>query len=515
MKVTFFGHNCYVLEGKNTTILTDPWLTSNGAFFGSWFQWPINHHCKEKLIELLNTDTMTILYISHEHQDHFDKETLTEIQPIVDLCIIPDYEDKFLRNELLTMGYKIQELRDQTKHFLSQTDYIELMIVDTGVNHDSAVIFKIDEETFLNQNDCKIFDRLTYLKDEAIDYYAVQFSGATWHPVCYDISKSEKRKISKKKVLSKLVAVRNAINLIKPKFYLPSAGPAIFPFLDESLSLGIDNIFVHQPDLDKFLRNTDTKLSYLRPGETFNLLSTSQPILPPTENELLNLKKTLACKFEVLSDLNFEVDQLIIQIENRLEQIKDINFSECPKLLFDWIQQGLEIDLTHGKVKLIDWTEYEFPVSYMKVTASMAYFYLMSDPSYRWQDIYLSLRASVQRVPDVFNTFVNIFLFSDASNIRSAFLSTLDIKDERILIVNPLDGKNYEINRYCPHNGADLKDARIDQDSNLICPRHSWLFNLENNGKCESAGVSIDAREVLETISLCESASARLLKLDE
>lgn len=515
MKITFFGHNCYVLQGKNVVVLTDPWLTNTGAFFGSWFQWPINHHCKDNLTEQLDTTKNTILYISHEHQDHFDKETLAEIQPLIDLCIIPDYEDKFLRAELLNMGYKVHELRDQTKYLLNQTDYIEFMIVDTGVNHDSAAIFKIDEEIFLNQNDCKIFDRLNYLKDESIDYYAVQFSGATWHPVCYELSEDEKRKISKKKVLSKLVAVRNAINLIKPKFYLPSAGPAIFPFLDKKLSLGVDNIFVHQPDLDNFLKNTDTKLTYLRPGETLNPLSTTQPIKPPTEEELLILEKDLVCDFGGLSDKNFEIDQLTSQIENRLEKIRDVNFSQCPKLLFDWKEQGLEIDLNLGIVKLINWTDYELPASYMKVSASKSYFYLMSDPSYRWQDIYLSLRASVLRVPDVFNTFVNIFLFSDASNIRSAFVSTLDIKDERILIVNPLDGKNYEINRYCPHNGADLKDARIDKDGNLVCPRHSWLFKLNNNGICEKADVSIDAREVVETISLCESASARLLKVDE
>ena len=116
--------------------------------------------------------------------------------------------------------------------------------------------------------------------------------------------------------------------------------------------------------------------------------------------------------------------------------------------------------------------------------SSKSYFYLMSDPSYRWQDIYLSLRASVLRIPDVFNTFVNIFCFL----IRQTSLCIcvyIGHKDERILIVNPLDGKNYEINRYCPHNGADLKDARIDKDGNLVCPRHSWLFKLNNNGICE------------------------------
>jgi UDP-MurNAc hydroxylase len=515
MKVTFFGHNCYVLEGKDVVVITDPWLTKNGAFFGSWFQWPTNHHLKEQLFEHLNTTTKTILYISHEHQDHFDKETLCEIQPNIGLCIIPDYEDKFLRDELSYMGFTVQELCDQSKHFLGETDYIELMIVDTGVNHDSAAIVKIDEEIFVNQNDCKIFDRLTYLKDQNIDYYAVQFSGATWHPVCYDMSESEKEKISKKKVLSKLVAVRNAIKSIEPKFYLPSAGPAIFPFLDESLSLGIDNIFVHQPDLDSFLQNLDVKICYPRPGELLKPLDPSQPIQPPTANDLSGMKKNLSCGFENLSDTSLNPNHLINEVEKRIDEIKDINFAQCPKLLFDWKEQGLEIDLTLRSVKLIDYTSYELPESYMKVTASKAYFHLMSDPSFRWQDIYLSLRASVQRVPDVFNTFINIFLFSDSTNIRSGFTSTLDVKDEKILIINPLNGKNYEINRYCPHNGADLKDARIDNNGNLICPRHSWLFNLKNKGKCDRADASINAKEVIETMSLCESVSVRLLKLDE
>ena len=515
MKVTFYGHNCYVLEGKDIVVITDPWLTKNGAFFGSWFQWPINHHLKDRLIEHLGTSSKTILYISHEHQDHFDKETLTDIQPNIDLCIIPNYEDKFLQREVLSMGYEVLELNDQIKHFWDEKNYVELMIVDTGVNHDSAAIFRIDEETFVNQNDCKIFDRLTYLQEASVDYYSVQFSGATWHPVCYELTENEKQKISKKKVLSKLVAVRNAIKLIKPKFYLPSAGPAIFPFLDESLSLGVDNIFVHQPDLDNFLRNTDAKLKYLQPGDVLNPLHPTQPIQPPTSNELLAIKKTLICEFHNLSDGKFNSDQLVNEVKSRINQIKDLKFDKCPKLLFDWGGQGLEIDLNLAEVNLVDYDIYQQPDVYMKITASKAYFYLMSNPKYRWQDIYLSLRASVQRTPDVFNTFINIFLFSDASNIRSGFTTTLNVSNERILILNPVDDKNYEINRYCPHNGADLKDARIDKDGNLICPRHSWLFSLKNSGKCEKAEASIDAKEVIGSISLCESASARLLKLVE
>jgi UDP-MurNAc hydroxylase len=499
MKVNFFGHNCFLLEGKNVIVVTDPWLTNKGAFFGSWYQWPINHHLKGQLIERLDTSTETILYISHEHQDHFDKETLQDIQPYINLCIIPEYEDKFLYNEMLGLGYEVTELPDKFKHYFNNDDYLELMIVETGVNHDSASLIHIDDENFLNQNDCKIFDRLVYLENLKIDYYAVQFSGATWHPICYQLTDSEKVSISKKRVMAKLVAVRNAIKLIKPKYYLPSAGPAIFPFLEESLSLGIDNIFIHQPEMNTFLKSVETEIVYLKPGEQIKNINTTKPIEPPKVADLKAIKKEFSCEFENITDDDFNVEKLLDEVRKRIEQIKDIKFGHCPIILFDWKEHGLEIDLKQGKIELVDFSAYQMPNSYMMISASKAYFSLMSNPVYRWQDIALSLRVSVQRKPDMLNTFVNIFVFSDRSNIRSGFTTTLDIKDERIVIINPQNGKNYEVNRYCPHTGADLKDARIDDYGNLICPRHSWQFNLENEGKCTTAEASLYAKEIVET----------------
>lgn len=200
MKVTFYGHNCFVLKGKNVVVVSDPWLTKKGAFFGSWFQWPLNHHLIDQLKDDLNTVKQTILYISHEHQDHFDIETLRNIKANIDICIIPNYEDKFLYQELLEIGYTVIELDDQKKYFVSETDYVELMIVDTGVNHDSAALIHIDNQNFVNQNDCKIFDRLIYFQDIEIDYYAVQFSGATWHPICYELEEKEKNLSLEKKL---------------------------------------------------------------------------------------------------------------------------------------------------------------------------------------------------------------------------------------------------------------------------------------------------------------------------
>ncbi len=512
MNITFFGHNCFLLKGANVSVISDPWLSERGAFFGSWFQWPINHNYKEQLINDLIAAEKPYLYISHEHQDHFDKETLTSIKPHIKSCIIPKYEDPFLYDEMCSLGYQVLELADQTKHYFNEADYIDLMIVDTGVNHDSTSICHIDGETFVNQNDCKIFDRLSYLEHANVDYYAVQFSGATWHPVCYQMKKSEKLTISKKKVLSKLVAVRNAIQLIKPRFYLPSAGPAIFPFLNADLSLGVDNIFVHQPDIKNFLRNSSAEVLCLYPGDHLDLNKQTQPIKPPSAIELKKLRNSLTCEFYDHKDSDFNIENLLIEAEKRLNEIKNLKFAECPKLIFDWGEEGLIIDLNSKEAKRINLNEYQLPSNFLRINASKAYFSLMANSNYRWQDIYLSLRANVQRIPDVFNTFINIFLFSDPSNIRAGFTTTLNINDDRTVVVNPVNGKNYEINRYCPHNGADLKDAKIDKDGNLICPRHSWHFSLYADGKCKTADATINAKEIFDTITLCETVSARLIK---
>lgn len=512
MKIKFFGHNCYLLQSESASIIIDPWLSKTGAFFGSWFQWPKNHHLMPELINILEKSVPTILYISHEHQDHFDIDTLKVIRPFISKCIIPKYEDEYLLTELKTLGFEVIELADQIKYFINTHSYIELMIVDTGVNHDSTAIVNLGNETFVNQNDCKIFDRLQYLKSRKIDYYAVQFSGATWHPVCYEIDEKQKKQISKKKVLSKLVAIRNAIELIKPRFYFPSAGPAVFPFLDANLSLGRDNIFIHQSEVAQFLRSSPTRLVFLRPGQTFIESDKYAPIEPPTMLELNEMRHALTCSFLNLDDHGINIDALTRQIELRLEKIKDIKFDFCPIIIFDWGNGGLEIDLNNYTCKTVCFSDYIAPVPHMRISANEQYFNLMSNPQYRWQDIYLSLRARVTRIPDLFNTFVNIFLFSDVDNIRSGFTTTLDINSERMIITSPFNGKNYEVNRYCPHNGADLRDAMIDENNNLICPRHSWLFNLENSGKCNTSDASVNAVEVCKSISLCESISVRLTK---
>ena len=92
---------------------------------------------------------------------------------------------------------------------------------------------------------------------QKIDFYSVQFSGATGHPVCFNLSKKEKELISKK-VSTKLDSIM-PFKILKPEYYFP-LNWTLCSFLDKDLSLGKNNIFIHQPELVKFLEKLDTKI---------------------------------------------------------------------------------------------------------------------------------------------------------------------------------------------------------------------------------------------------------------
>lgn len=78
MLITYLGHAGFCIETESIVIVMDPWLSEYGAFDSSWFQYPKNHHMAQYVRELMsNTPKDKYIYISHEHQDHFDLEFLT------------------------------------------------------------------------------------------------------------------------------------------------------------------------------------------------------------------------------------------------------------------------------------------------------------------------------------------------------------------------------------------------------------------------------------------------------
>jgi UDP-MurNAc hydroxylase len=485
-KLTFYGHNCFLVEQDNNFLLIDPWLADSGAFCGSWFQYPKNHHFQDIIVNL-TVEKKGYVFLTHEHEDHFDTDTLNKIDKQTTL-LIPCFRDKFLRGALCNMGFVVIELDHSVEFFLADNFSIKPFISDVGVNHDSAVLVKSKEFNFLNQNDCKIFDILHGI-EEVIDFYSVQFSGANSHPVIYkNYSDSERRAISKEKVQAKLNNVIDAIRLLKPRLYIPAAGPAVFPFLDRDLSLGFGNIFIHQDELHStLLRHGIENVFYARPGDFIDDKDTS-PIPPPSIQELKEYSNGLFCEWDLIP-AEFDKAKLVEVVNHRLDAIWDLEFNCDYILCLKWgggLCDLLFIDLNLKQI--VDSEVDKFKKIYI-VEAEPKYFSLMYSEM-RWQDLSLTLRASLKRVPDIFNNYINLFLYSDVANIRDAYIDAMSIPKDRIEVVGS-DGIAYLINRYCPHQGADLINAVINENNQLVCPRHSWCFDLKDSGRCISNDFTI------------------------
>ena len=55
--------------------------------------------------------------------------------------------------------------------------------------------------------------------------------------------------------------------------------------------------------------------------------------------------------------------------------------------------------------------------------------------------------------------------------------------------------KCYKVDKYCPHQKANLKYAEI-HNNELICPAHGWKFDLEKDGIDKLSNLSINAEEI-------------------
>lgn len=62
-------------------------------------------------------------------------------------------------------------------------------------------------------------------------------------------------------------------------------------------------------------------------------------------------------------------------------------------------------------------------------------------------------------------------------------LSKLSIISATRMTLRTEDGQVYEVDRFCPHKGADLQGATTI-GSVLICPKHRWKFDLSKGGLC-------------------------------
>lgn len=525
MRITFLGHAGFAVETASSVVVMDPWLSERGAFDSAWMQLPRNHHLAPRVRALLETPGRErYLYVSHEHKDHFDPEFLATLQRRDFTVVIP----RFLRSELQDVfakyGCKRVIACEDGREVPIKGGYIKLFVSEQGTNRDSAVMVRGDGQCFLNLNDCKLHDRLARIAEEEgpIDVFTAQFSGAIWHPTCYEYPPETYAAISLKKRESKFEAVARALEALRPRAYLASAGPACF--LDPALfhlNLEKVNIFPNATQLFGFLdqRLPSAVLKKLEPmpGDVLDAGALDyvsldgerltaerfEPYLRAYAADMAHLfrerrRNMLRAEVDEIHDrLRVELQRKLdlLELHERVGMPLYVELTELPRRL-------LRVDFKSRRVDEVpaihESTRYSMKVSAVDLVRVL-------DRKLTWEDFLLSFRLKLSRSPDVYEPILHGFLGVEIEDLRAFCEGVRSTESQRERTVVEAGGRRFTVQRFCPHQGADLSEGWVEEGRYLVCPRHRWRFDLEDGGRCPTNGSTLCAEPTTQPSGPSES----------
>lgn len=513
MQITYLGHAGFIVETRDAIIVMDPWLSKTGAFDSSWFQLPRNHHLASLVYDKLRDDRRArYLYVSHEHQDHFDIKFLQGLPVREFTLLVPEFGRSALMEHF--EGYECEQIIffKHTQEVSIPGGSLKFYVDDSRANRDSAILVKAGETTFLNMNDCKLFDTLHQVVREngKITVFACQFSGATWHPTCYEYPVASYEAMSSKKSMAKFESVAKAIELVRPDVYIPSAGPVCFldPLLFH-LNTEPVNIFPRAPKFINYLkvrlRHPPILMPEIMPGDVVDASSCEFTALGSeriTEGTAVSYISEYAADYAeyfrrrqveqnavdeetTMADLHCELEQKLsaLTLAERVKVPLYFRIGDSNR----WM---LRVDFGNRRIEP---TLLNNDVDYYEISAPAWEIAKVLNRELTWEEFSLTFRTRLKRNPDVYDPVLHAFLIMEAHDLGRYcdLLLQIESQEERILV--EAQGQTFSVRRYCPHQGGDLTCGWVDQGRFLTCPRHRWQFDLFRGGLCTTNATDIAA----------------------
>jgi UDP-MurNAc hydroxylase len=507
IQLTFLGHAGIRVDGVDLRMVMDAWLSDRGAFQGSWYQFPSNSHLNQT--QVLDVDYATL---SHEHLDHMDADVLTRLPSLTKL-LVHRYPSPNLRNRLARLGVRnVVELDAWQKFYLNDHgDWVCFVPEQSPMCHDSAVLLHAGGASFLHCNDARLtvgqMRRAALECGGRLDVVAVQMSGATWHPICYEYSEPEMQRISAQKRAGKFEAVGRLIKLAAPAMAVPFAGPMCFldPLLREQNRWLTESngLFPDQSQAAAYLarRAPGVEVATWMPGDTYDVLARKHSSDPHWRDfsygdvtEYIDayaaarrpqIQETYAAHPDPSADLAdgfvehfHRLGEMSPYFRERIDMT--VRFEVTGAVEGRWDvdirPEGVKVDLAGNACEV----QYKFSVD-SKWLAPV----IRGDIA--WEDLFLSLRFKAWRNPDIYNDYL-IGLLKHAEPEALGAIERYEQSragDER-LQVRGSDGM-YEISRYCPHAGEDLAIGGVLLEGDVIrCLGHNLEFDLKT-GACLNA----------------------------
>ncbi len=516
MRITHLGHAGLKVETSHATVLCDPWMSPEGAFLGSWFQYPENAHLLTP--ELCEPSAVVI---SHEHLDHVDPWFLRRVPAHVP-AIIYRYPSDVLRRKILSGRERpIIEVAAWEPFEIARGTRVWFVPEESPVNHDVAIVIEADGDTLLNMNDARLSPiQLREIKVRVggtIDCFALQGAGASWYPMCYEYPDARQRELSDQKRRAKFAYVHRAIRIVQPLAVLPFAGPPCF--LDpEVFRFNAEmeaGIFPDQQQVVDWLtgRGVPNAVTLL-PGDAWDVaarrtdrdpvwhgfsFADREPYLRAYAERRQRQVEAVRARYPDPTASLWE--PFCDYFRPLLALSPYFNRKIGMRVAFEITGPGggsWAVDFRPGSEGVLETTE---GCAYGFRFASRWAPPLLSG-QLPWEDFFLSLRFQGWRDPDLYNDHLFAllkFAHHQALDAVEQYEATLT-GDERITI--RADGNTYRVQRFCPHAGNDLLETgEVLPGGILRCLAHHYEFALETGQCVNSVCQPLATERIIETAS--------------
>jgi UDP-MurNAc hydroxylase len=511
------------IETPAGSILCDPWV--NPAYFASWFPFPDN-----STLDWRRLGDCDYLYVSHLHRDHFDAEHLRRFVRKTATVLLPEYPTSELEDELRALGFRTF-LRTRSNEPATLDGGLTIMIQSLvsptdGPIGDSSLWVEYGGVRLLNQNDARPRDLAEFARLGPVHAHLLQFSGAIWYPMVYQLPEAAKRALGKQKRERQFDRTLRYIRELDAAWVFPIAGPPCF-LDDESPSLAAGgrqglwanndlfgdegNIF---PDQQAFIDHYHG-LGYrngviLLPGTTASVTPESCVVEQPVRD----VRQFFAAKEDHLRAFRERQRPVIAAAKARWRHPEMDVLAELKRRVEPLLAQSEQIvagiggpvrfDLTGDADEVVESVLFDFPARTVRAASDEKVRYRFRTP--RWlveellfsgevdwvNSLFLSCRFTAARIGR-YNEYVYTF-FKCLSEERLQYAEawyagqTADNEDTTI--------GDWVVQRHCPHLKANLQRfAKLDGDV-LTCQMHGWKFDLPTGRCLTSAGHPIRARRV-------------------
>ena len=504
MRATSLGHAGILIESPHGSIVCDPWFVP--AFLGSWFPFPRNDRLSDDL--LARIEAADHLYVSHLHGDHWDEPWLRDHLRRDITVLLPGYPTRELERKMRGLGFtELVRTTDGEELPLggwSIAIHVETSITD-GPGGDSALVVSDGEVRIVDQNDCRTTDLDALRAHGPVDLHWLQYSGAIWYPMVYDLPEGQLRALVDAKVDSQLARAMRYVEAVGAKAVVPSAGPPCF--LDPDLfHLNVvrgdePSIFVDQRAfLDRLVRAGHRGLLAI-PGTSVTIDTDGLTVTHPVDEDAVEAIFTDKGPYlkEYQADWLPWIDTVkatwqsrqATDLLSRLQEWWTPLLAMAPTVreeigagcLLRAGDLAVYIDFPAGEVRRYDDEPYRYRFEIERPLVET----VVAARAVDWSNsLFLSCRFQAWRDGE-FNEWVyNFFKSLSPERMRRTEAEAIRRLHPPTEVEPDVELDGWIVQRRCPHRNADLSVfGEVDGDV-LTCTLHGWRFDLPS-GRCLTA----------------------------